>query len=384
MKKFWEVRNEVNSNSEILLYGPIAGEKSWWDDKVTPKDFEADLESLGNKPVTVRVNSPGGDVFAAHAIFNMLKHYKGSVTVVIDGLAASAATIIAMAGDKIVMPSNSLMMIHNPAIGLNDYYSASDLQSVMDALGKIKDSIIAAYRTKCKCTAEEITAMMDAETWLNAEECLEKGFCDKIEGAVSAVLNKNMLVVNSVSYDIGGFKNAEGIKKHFSEKEESKNMTKLDVFFDKLTNFLNLAMEPATAQNTATVAGAGVTASEPVPAPVTNQEDAVAAAVQAERQRVAALDAMAGENAGNAAVLAVINQAKADGKNAEDISAYVNALKGINTAAQDNFAAAVNGNKASGVDGIKGNPDDASATDEKDLRAMNAMVEAFNKKTGGK
>lgn len=381
MKKFWEVRNEVNSNSEILLYGPIAGEKSWWDDKVTPKDFEADLESLGNKPVTVRVNSPGGDVFAAHAIFNMLKHYKGSVTVVIDGLAASAATIIAMAGDKIVMPSNSLMMIHNPAIGLYDYYSASDLQSVMDALGKIKDSIIAAYRTKCKCTAEEITAMMDAETWLNAEECLEKGFCDKIEGAVSAVLNKNTLVINSVSYDIGGFKNAEGIKNCVKEVN---SMNKFEAFIDKLTNLLNVASEPATVQNVAVNTDAGVTASEPAPAPVTNQEDAVAAAVQAERQRVAALDAMAGENAGNAAVLAVINQAKADGKNADDISAYVNALKGINTAAQDNFEAAVKGNKASGVEDVKGNPDDATAANEKDLRAMNAMVEAFNKKTGGK
>ena len=381
MKKFWEVRNEVNSNSEILLYGPIAGEKSWWDDKVTPKDFEADLESLGSKPVTVRVNSPGGDVFAAHAIFNMLKHYKGSVTVVIDGLAASAATIIAMAGDKIVMPSNSLMMIHNPAIGLYDYYSASELQGVMDALGKIKDSIIAAYRTKCKCTAEEITAMMDAETWLNAEECLEKGFCDKIEGAVSAVLNKNVLVINSGSYDIGDFKNTEGIKNHVKEVN---TVNKLEAFIDKLTNLLNVASEPATVQNAVTVTGAGVTASEPAPAPVTNQEDALAAAVQAERQRVAALDAMAGENAGNAAVLAVINQAKADGKNADDISAYVNALKGINTAAQDNFEAAVKGNKASGVEDVKGNPDDATAANEKDLRAMNAMVEAFNKKTGGK
>lgn len=379
MKKFWEVRNEVNSNSEILLYGPIAGEKSWWEDKVTPKDFEADLESLGNKPVTVRVNSPGGDVFAAHAIFNMLKHYKGSVTIVIDGLAASAATIIAMAGDKIIMPSNSLMMIHNPAIGLNDYYSVNELQGVMEALDKIKGSIIAAYRTKCKCTAEEITTMMDAETWLNAEECLEKGFCDKIEGAVSAVLNNNMLVVNSVSYDIGGFKNTESIKRHVKEDKE---MNKFEALIDKLTNLLNTAGESVAVQNAA--APADITASEPIAAAAANEADIARAAVEAERQRVAALEAVAAEHAGNAAVLAVVNQAKANGRSAEDIAEYINALKGINTAAQDNFAAAVNGNKASGVDGIKGNPDDASATDEKDLRAMNAMIDAFNKKTGGK
>lgn len=169
--KFWQVKNEVNGNSEILLYGPIAGESSWWGDEVTPRSFAEDLESLGGKDVTVRINSGGGDVFAAHAIHNQLVAYKGRVTVVIDGLAASAATIIAVAGDRIIMPSNALFMIHNPAIGLSDYYGAEELLKAAEALNTIKGSIVAAYRKRCKASAEELAAMMDAETWMGAAEC---------------------------------------------------------------------------------------------------------------------------------------------------------------------------------------------------------------------
>ena len=141
--KFWQVKNEVNSNAEILLYSPIAGQKSWFGDEVSPQEFATDLESLGGKDVTVRINCAGGDVFAANAIHNLLCSYKGKVTVVIDGLAASAATIVAMAGDKIIMPTNALFMIHNPAIGMSDYYMADELMQMAQALKTIKASIIA-------------------------------------------------------------------------------------------------------------------------------------------------------------------------------------------------------------------------------------------------
>ena len=139
--RFWQIKNQVNGSGEILLYGPIASSRSWFNDTVTPQEFARDLESLNGKDVTVRINSGGGDVFAAHAIHNQLVAYKGRVTVIIDGLAASAATIVAMAGQKIIMPSNSMMMIHNPAIGMDDYYTAEDLQKYVDALTAIKGSI---------------------------------------------------------------------------------------------------------------------------------------------------------------------------------------------------------------------------------------------------
>lgn len=174
MEKFWQVRNDISGDAEILIYGPIAAERSWFGDEATPQQFAQDLNGLGGRDVTVRINSGGGDVFAAHAIHNLLKGYKGRVTAVIDGLAASAATVVAVAADKIIMPSNSLMMIHDPAIGLSGYYPAAELSKLIEALATIKTSIVAAYRKRCKVSDEEIETMMSNETWMGAAECKEK------------------------------------------------------------------------------------------------------------------------------------------------------------------------------------------------------------------
>lgn len=378
--KFWKVKNEVNGNSEILLYGPIAGESSWWRDEVTPKNFAADLESLGGRDVTVRINSGGGDVFAAHAIHNQLVAYKGRVTVVIDGLAASAATIIAVAGDRIIMPANALFMIHNPAIGLSDYYGADELLKAAEALNTIKGSIVAAYRKRCKASAEELAAMMDAETWMGAAECLEKGFVDEIQGSVSPVLNGSSLIVNSVNFDMKNFKNRDALKACLNKKLEVKTMNKLEAFLNSFG--LKLADENQP------------TASAPVqnalPA-VQNQQPAVDAeqiaknAVDAERQRVAALEALDGGD--NQAVTAIIAEAKKNGKTADDVKPYINAVKTIppvQNAAQQLVANMIGDNKASGVEGIgTGAVDDAAIEKAADAKAMDAMAQVMNKKFGG-
>lgn len=378
--KFWQVKNEVNGNSEILLYGPIAGESSWWGDEVTPRSFAEDLESLGGRDVTVRINSGGGDVFAAHAIHNQLVAYKGRMTVVIDGLAASAATIIAVAGDRIIMPANALFMIHNPAIGLSDYYGADELLKAAEALNTIKGSIVAAYRKRCKASAEELAAMMDAETWMGAAECLEKGFVDEIQGSVSPVLNGTSLVVNSVDFDLKKFKNQDALKACLNKKLEVKTMNKLEAFLNSLG--LKLADENQP------------TASAPVqnalPA-VQNQQPAVDAeqiaknAVDAERQRVAALEALDGGD--NQAVTAIIAEAKKNGKTADDVKPYINAVKTIppvQNAAQQLVANMIGDNKASGVEGIgTGAVDDAAVEKAADAKAMDAMAQVMNKKFGG-
>lgn len=379
--KFWQVKNEVNGNSEILLYGPIAGERSWLGDEITPKNFAADLESLGGKDVTVRINSGGGDVFAAHAIHNQLISYKGRVTVVIDGLAASAATIIAVAGDRIIMPANALFMIHNPAIGLSDYYGADELLKAAGALNTIKDSIVAAYRKRCKASAEELAAMMDAETWMGAAECLEKGFIDEIRGSVSSVLNGSSLVVNSVNFDIKNFKNQDALKACIQNQTEVKSMNnKLEAFLNGLG--LKLADEnqptaPVPVQNAA-------------PA-VQNKQQAVDAeqiaknAVEAERQRVAALEALDGGD--NPAVTAIIAEAKKNGKTADDVKPYIDALKTVpvaQNAAQQLVANMIGDNKASGVEGIgTGAVDNAALEKAADAKAMDAMAQVMNKKFGG-
>lgn len=374
--KFWQVKNEVNGNSEILLYGPIAGESSWWGDEVTPRTFAEDLESLGGKDVTVRINSGGGDVFAAHAIHNQLVAYKGRVTVVIDGLAASAATIIAVAGDRIIMPSNALFMIHNPAIGLSDYYGADELLKAAEALNTIKGSIVAAYRKRCKVSAEEIAAMMDAETWMGAAECLEKGFVDEINGSVTPVLNGNSLIVNSVQFDTCKFKNTDALKACINHKMEGKTMSKLE----EILNGLGLKVVDES-QPTASAPVQNVAPQQPA----VDAEQIAKNAVEAERQRVAALEAMDGGD--NPAVTAIIAEAKKNGKTADDVKPYINAVKTIppaQNAAQQLVANMIDDNKASGVEGIgTGAVDDAAMEKAADAKAMDAMAQVMNKKFGG-
>ena len=373
--KFWQVKNEVNGNSEILLYGPIAGESSWWGDEVTPRSFAEDLESLGGKDVTVRINSGGGDVFAAHAIHNQLVAYKGRVTVVIDGLAASAATIIAVAGDRIIMPANALFMIHNPAIGLSDYYGAEELLKAAEALNTIKGSIVAAYRKRCKASAEELAAMMDAETWMGAAECLEKGFVDEIQGSVSPVLNGSSLVVNSVNFNIKNFKNQDALKACLNKKVEVKSMN------NKLEAFLNGLGLKLVDENQPTVPVQNVASQ----LPAVDAEQIAKNAVEAERQRVAALEAL--DSGDNPAVTAIIAEAKKNGKTADDVKTYVDAVKTVpvvQDAAQQLVADMIGDNKASGVEGIgTGAVDEAALEKAADAKAMDAMAQVMNKKFGG-
>ena len=373
--KFWQVKNEVNGNSEILLYGPIAGESSWWRDEVTPKNFAADLECLGGRDVTVRINSGGGDVFAAHAIHNQLVSYKGRVTVVIDGLAASAATIIAVAGDRIIMPSNALFMIHNPAIGLSDYYGADELLKAAEALNTIKGSIVAAYRKRCKASAEELAAMMDAETWMGAAECLEKGFVDEIQGSVSPVLNGSSLVVNSVNFNIKNFKNQDALKACIQNQTEVKSMN------NKLEAFLNGLGLKLVDENHPTASVQNVAPQQPA----VDAEQIAKNAVEAERQRVAALEALDGGD--NQAVAAIIAEAKKNGKTADDVKPYIDAVKtvpAVQNAAQQLVANMIGDNKASGVEGIgTGAVDEAALEKAADAKAMDAMAQVMNKKFGG-
>ena len=374
--KFWQVKNEVNGNSEILLYGPIAGERSWWGDEVTPRSFAEDLESLNSKDVTVRINSGGGDVFAAHAIHNQLIAYKGKVTVVIDGLAASAATIIAVAGDRIIMPSNALFMIHNPAIGLSDYYDAEALAQAVGALNAIKASIVAAYRKRCNVSAEELAAMMDAETWMGAAECLEKGFVDEINGSVTPVLNGNSLIVNSVQFDTCKFKNQDALKYCINHKTEEKTMSKLEEILNSLGLKVVDESQPtasAPAQNVVPQLAAD------------NAEEIAKAAINAERKRVADLEAL--DSGNNAAVTAIINQAKADGKTAADVQPYIDAVKAlppVQNAAQMVVADMIDDAKTSGAEGIgSGAIDEAALEKAADEKAMDNMVKVMNNKLGG-
>ena len=201
-KKFWNwVRNEDTGARTLVLNGQISDE-TWYGDEVTPGLFREELNA-GEGDITVWINSPGGDVFAAAQIYNMLKEYPGNVEVRIDGMAASAASVVAMAGDRISMSPVAMMMIHNPmTVAMGDHKA---FQQAMDMLEEVKESIINAYELRTKLSRSKISHMMDDETWFNAKKAVELGFADDIlytdgEGkqeAPAAVLFSKLTVMNS-------------------------------------------------------------------------------------------------------------------------------------------------------------------------------------------
>lgn len=176
-RKFWNwVRNENDESRTLFLNGEISDE-TWYGDEVTPKMFKEELQD-GEGDITVWINSPGGDVFAAAQIYNMLMDYKGNVTVKIDGLAASAASVIAMAGTEVQMSPVAMMMIHNPAtIAIGD---SSEMKKAIDMLDEVKESIMNAYEIKTGLSRSRISHLMDAESWFNAKKAVELGFADKL------------------------------------------------------------------------------------------------------------------------------------------------------------------------------------------------------------
>ena len=186
-KKFWKWRNQAETGTApeertLFLNGTIA-EESWFDDDVTPQLFKDELNS-GTGDITVWINSPGGDCVAAAQIYNMLSNYKGKVTVKIDGIAASAASVIAMAGDTVLVSPVSMLMIHNPAtIAWGDH---AEMQKAIDMLAEVKESIINAYVLKTGLSRSKLSHLMDAETWMDANKAVELGFADEIMARAKA------------------------------------------------------------------------------------------------------------------------------------------------------------------------------------------------------
>ena len=204
--KFWNVmKNDEEKSAELILYGSI-GSDEYWDD-ISDKAFKQDIENLGDvENITLHINSPGGSVFSAVAIANTLKNHKAKITANIDGLAASAATIITSACDTVRMPKNALFMVHNPITFA--YGNNQDMQKTLEMLNKVKNSIIETYLNKVKTDKETLSELMDNETWMSAEEAKEYGFVDEIlDESVEKEVIENKLIINNMAFDISRFKN---------------------------------------------------------------------------------------------------------------------------------------------------------------------------------
>ena len=175
-RKFWNwVRNE--GEKRILLLDGEISDETWWGDEVTPQMFRSELNAAEGD-IDLWINSPGGDCYAAAQIYNMLMEYKGNVAVKIDGIAASAASVVAMAGSTVEMSPVATIMIHNPmTVSIGDTH---EMERTITFLSEIKESIINAYEIKTGLSRAKISRLMDAETWMNAKKAVELGFADSV------------------------------------------------------------------------------------------------------------------------------------------------------------------------------------------------------------
>lgn len=334
MNKFW---NKAETSNDIYIYGDITSSK-FEDSDVTAKLFLDDLKSCGSKEINIHVNSSGGDVFNALAIYNTLKNYKGNVTMHVDGLAASAASLIICAGDKVKMASNALIMVHTPSVGLIGYYSAAELSKVESSLLAIEGAILDTYKQRLpEKNHAEIAEMVTAETWLDAEQAKKIGFVDEITGEVDMAIDnaKHLLFVNKVSLDVGNF-NQEKFSAVLKAREAS-TMTEIK----------------------SEVAGVG---NETLDVKQANEiliQDAIKQAREQEIQRIKNL--MTLKN-GVAEVDAIVDVAIVEGGEVADITKYIDAIKKVKpqsvevpkTAAIDAITKEIRDNMKSGAEGVGG------------------------------
>lgn len=204
MKKFWNF-TEKKETVELRIEGDIVSNDDAYFyrlfeiDCIDPKSFTAELKKYDGKDLTVWINSYGGDTVAASLMYTQLMNHKGGVNVIIDGIAASAASVIAMAGGRVSMSPTALMMIHNPALGT--YGDHNEMQKAIEILGQVKESIINAYEIKTGLSREEISKLMDDETWMSANEAKNMGFCDEVlkandESVIDKLKAANIAVYN--------------------------------------------------------------------------------------------------------------------------------------------------------------------------------------------
>lgn len=225
-------QNEEEVTERILFLNGTIAEESWFDDDVTPQLFKEELNQ-GNGNITVWINSPGGDCVAAAQIYNMLIDYKGDVTVKIDGIAASAASVIAMAGTNVLMSPVSMLMIHNPmtiAFG-----NKGEMEKAISMLDEVKESIINAYEIKTGMSRAKLSHLMDSETWMDAHKAVELGFADDIlkrsdttdiEASQVSMMYSKAQVVNSLMDKIAS--------KCKIENKETNTGVKADELMDRL------------------------------------------------------------------------------------------------------------------------------------------------------
>lgn len=232
-KKFWRWKNQSENEGAkrtLVLDGTIA-EESWFDDEITPQEFKDELFSSTGE-VIIWINSPGGDCIAASRIYAMLMDYPDEITVKIDGIAASAASVIAMAGTKVMMAPTALMMIHNPAtFAFGDH---EDMKKAISMLEEVKESIINAYEIKTSLDRGRISSLMNSETWMNAQKAIDLGFADELLEDAKKSLGSKAYAFSTKNTQVALLNK---INEKLSDQSDQGN---LSVSFEELERRLNL------------------------------------------------------------------------------------------------------------------------------------------------
>lgn len=223
---FWQIRAAKNDPriGELLIYGEIGSDNAFSfffdeDELVTPKGFRKDLDALGEiDEIKVYINSPGGDTFAGQAIHSVLVRHPAPVTVYVDGIAASAASLVAMAGDRIIMPSNAMLMIHNPFTVIRG--NAAEFRKMADTLDSVREAMVGAYKRKSSLKDDEIRSMLDDETWMTADEAVEMGFADEVEKKKTVkaeMVGSRIVSFNGVMLNLANFKNTAALTERLAQ-----------------------------------------------------------------------------------------------------------------------------------------------------------------------
>lgn len=369
VSKFWKIKNEAGSQDvELYLYGQIA-EGSWNENDKGAKEFADDLLACEGKDITLRINSPGGNIFSAQAIYNVLKAYPGKVTAHIDGICASAATVVACGAGKVVMPKNALYMIHNPMTYVFDMVDAEALSKMADTLAKVKETIVNVYKDRAgdKMSVDEIIRFMDEETWMSAEEALDRGLIDEIDDyAIDAQMKSGLVVVNSISMPV-------------KEREAEKIRRVMEARKRKGTNEMN---------DSDLISKIKALIGDKPKVPKEEPKEDIEAA---ERQRITALEALAGEEA-NPYVDAVIASCKGvPSMTAEAAKPIVDAVKAVHVEPKEDTKLAairdlIEDNMQSGASSVKAVPQMSAADTEKakNQAAVADIVARMNKYRGTK
>jgi ATP-dependent Clp protease protease subunit len=220
VNKYWSLK-KTGKTAELMIYGVI-DDMNFWVDEVTPKDIDKSLKAMNDvDEIVIRINSPGGNVFAGMAIYTMLNRHEAKKTVYVDGLAASMASIIALVGDKVIMPKGAMMMIHRP-MGTAYSANADKMRKNAELLDKIEGEMIDIYSSKSGIGVDDLKALLDAETWYTAEEAVAAGFADEIEDTlqIAACIRDDKAVINGVEMN-WNFKNAPKLPNYEASKGEN-------------------------------------------------------------------------------------------------------------------------------------------------------------------